>query len=105
MNRLLFVIALVAGGVSAAQNKFPDPAADKPLAAAKGQQTAVFAGGCFWGVQTVFKHTKGVINSTSGYAGGSTKNPSYEQVSSGTTGHAESVKVVFDPSQITYGQL
>jgi len=105
MNRLLFVIALVAAGVAAAQNKFPDPAADQPLAAAKGQQTAVFAGGCFWGVQTVFKHTKGVVSSTSGYSGGTVRNPSYEQVSSGSTGHAESVKVVFDPSQITYGQL
>lgn len=99
------MMALFAALGATAQNKFPDPAADQPLASAKSQQTAVFAGGCFWGVQTVFKHTKGVISSTSGYAGGSTKNPSYEQVSSGSTGHAESVKVVYDPSQITYGQL
>ncbi len=68
-------------------------------------ETTVFAGGCFWGIQSVFQHTKGVISATSGYAGGSVKNPSYEDVSTGRTGHAESVKVVFDPSQISYGQL
>jgi peptide-methionine (S)-S-oxide reductase len=105
MKRFFLAIALVAAFGCTAQSKFPDPATDEPQAATKGQQTAVFAGGCFWGIQTVFKHTKGVISSTSGYAGGSTKNPSYEQVSTGSTGHAESVKVVFDPSQITYGQL
>src|SRR5215813_12885880 len=58
-------------------------------------ETTVFAGGCFWGIQSVFQHTKGVISATSGYAGGSVKNPSYEEVSTGRTGHAESVKVVF----------
>jgi peptide-methionine (S)-S-oxide reductase len=105
MNRLLVGIALFAALGCSAQNKFPDPAADEPVAAAKGRQTAVFAGGCFWGIQTVFKHTKGVVSSTSGYSGGTKKNPSYEEVSSGSTGHAESVKVVYDPSQITYGQL
>jgi peptide-methionine (S)-S-oxide reductase len=68
-------------------------------------ETTVFAGGCFWGIQSVFQHTKGVISATSGYAGGSMKNPSYEDVSTGRTGHAESVKVVFDPAQISYGQL
>src|SRR5436309_13986227 len=67
----------------------PDPAADVALASSKGSQTMVIAGGCFWGVQAVFKHTKGVISSTSGYAGGSVKNPSYEAVSSGRTGQAE----------------
>ena len=67
--------------------------------------TAVFAGGCFWGVEGVFEHLKGVTSATSGYAGGSTAAPSYEQVGSGGTGHAESVQVVFDPSQISYGQL
>ncbi|HWJ22841.1 MAG TPA: peptide-methionine (S)-S-oxide reductase MsrA [Gemmatimonadaceae bacterium] len=67
--------------------------------------TAVFAGGCFWGVEGVFEHLKGVTSATSGYAGGSTTAPSYEQVGSGGTGHAESVQVVFDPSQISYGQL
>jgi len=68
-------------------------------------ETTVFAGGCFWGIQSVFQHTKGVISATSGYAGGWAQKPSYEDVSSGRTGHAESVRVVFDPAQISYGQL
>jgi peptide-methionine (S)-S-oxide reductase len=67
--------------------------------------TAVFAGGCFWGVQAVFQHVKGVVSATSGYAGGTTAAPSYEDVSSGRTGHAESVRVVFDPSKVTYETL
>jgi len=83
----------------------PDPKADEPLAAAKGRETVVFAGGCFWGIQAVFEHVKGVTKATAGYSGGSVKNPSYEEVSSGTTGHAESVEVVYDPSKITFGQL
>jgi peptide-methionine (S)-S-oxide reductase len=68
-------------------------------------EKAVFAGGCFWGVQAVFQHTKGVTQAVSGYAGGSVPNPSYRQVSSGRTGHAESVEVTFDPSQIPYSRL
>src|SRR5271166_2760531 len=88
-----------------AKAAFPDPATDEPLAKTSSQQQVVFAGGCFWGVQAVFKHTKGVLSSTSGYAGGFVKDPSYEAVSTGMTGHAESVQVVYDPSQITYGQL
>ena len=83
----------------------PAPAADSALASAPGQQTVVFAGGCFWGVQAVFQHVKGVISATSGYSGGDKKNAEYERVSTGMTGHAESVQVVFDPSQVTYGQL
>lgn len=83
----------------------PDPAVDSPLAAKKGKATAVVAGGCFWGVQAVFQHVKGVKDAVSGYAGGSVKSPSYEQVSTGGTGHAESVKITFDPAQISYGQL
>ncbi len=83
----------------------PNPAVDAPVATAKGEQTAVVAGGCFWGIQAVFQHVKGVVSATSGYSGGSAKDAEYEIVSSGTTGHAESVKIVFDPSQITYGQL
>ena len=83
----------------------PDPRVDTPLASAPGQQMAVFAGGCFWGIQAVFEHVKGVISATSGYSGGDVPNPGYEMVSSGTTGHAESVKLVYDPSKITYGQL
>lgn len=84
---------------------FPAPAVDAQLAAAKSKQTAVFAGGCFWGVQAVFDHLKGVSSATSGYAGGHVKSPSYESVSMGVTGHAESVSVTYDPSKITYGQL
>ncbi len=63
------------------------------------------AGGCFWGIQAVFQHVKGVINATSGYSGGEAKTADYETVSTGETGHAESVKITYDPSQITYGQL
>jgi peptide-methionine (S)-S-oxide reductase len=68
-------------------------------------QTAVFAGGCFWGVDAVFKHVRGVVRVVSGYAGGSAADASYDRVSSGTTGHAESVEVTFDPAQISYDQL
>ena len=70
-----------------------------------GEQVAVFAGGCFWGIEGVFEHVKGVIRATSGYAGGTVRSPSYEDVSSGDTGHAESVEVVFDPKQVTYEKL
>jgi peptide-methionine (S)-S-oxide reductase len=84
---------------------FPKPAVDEPLATAKSQETAVLAAGCFWGVQAVFEHMKGIISVTAGYSGGHIKSPSYEMVSSGLTGHAESVSVTFDPSQITYGQV
>jgi peptide-methionine (S)-S-oxide reductase len=83
----------------------PDPATDVPKAAAKGQATAVFAGGCFWGVDAVFKHVKGVTGVTSGYSGGASKTAQYELVSTGETGHAEAVQVVYDPSQVSYGQL
>src|SRR3984957_13612372 len=83
----------------------PQAAVDDSLAAQKGQDTLVLAGGCFWGIQAVFKHVKGVTISTSGYSGGSQDTAQYETVSGGDTGHAESVKVVYDPSQITYGQL
>jgi peptide-methionine (S)-S-oxide reductase len=83
----------------------PKPAVDEPLAASSGQETAVVAGGCFWGIQAVFQHVKGVVSATSGYSGGSAKTAEYEIVSTGTTNHAESVKIVYDPSKITYGQL
>src|SRR5271167_3590397 len=83
----------------------PKPAVDAPLASSAGQQTAVIAGGCFWGIQAVFQHVKGVISATSGYSGGASSTAEYEVVSTGRTGHAESVKVVYDPSKITYGQL
>ncbi|MGB2590196.1 MAG: peptide-methionine (S)-S-oxide reductase MsrA [Candidatus Acidiferrum sp.] len=84
---------------------FPKPAIDAPLAPAKGQETAVVAGGCFWGIQGVFQHVKGVVTATSGYSGGAADTAHYEEVSTGSTGHAESVKVDFDPSQISYGQI
>src|ERR1700692_1202555 len=74
-------------------------------ASASRSESAVFAGGCFWGVQAVFEHVKGVKSATSGYSGGQVKSPSYEVVSMDVTGHAESVQVTYDPSQITYGQL
>jgi peptide-methionine (S)-S-oxide reductase len=83
----------------------PNPKLDASLAKAKGQETAVVAGGCFWGVQGVFQHIRGVISATSGYAGGPPAAAEYEVVSTGTTGHAESVKITYDPAQITYGQL
>jgi len=107
-----FMVLLVAGclmrGNVAASEKataLPKPAVDAPLASSPGQQTAVIAGGCFWGIQAVFQHVKGVISATSGYSGGSSSTAEYEIVSTGTTGHAESEKIVFDPSKITYGQL
>jgi peptide-methionine (S)-S-oxide reductase len=109
MSTLLLMLTL--GGpiaCSAADNMipaFPTPAMDAPLAASKGEQTAIVAGGCFWGIQAVFQHVKGVVNATSGYSGGAANTAEYELVSAGDTGHAESVKITYDPSQITYGQL
>src|SRR5260221_190195 len=107
MKRILLAFALVAAVACSAADKknFPDPAKDETLAAAKGQQTAVFAGGCFWGIQAVFKHTKGVISSTSGYSGGEANTADYETVSMGNSGHAESVQVVYDPAITTLGSL
>ena len=102
---LVAVAALSLFTSSQAAVSLPDPKVDTPLAAAKGTKTAVFAGGCFWGVEAVFKHVKGVTQSVSGYAGGDAKTAKYEIVSSGDTGHAESVRVTYDPSRITYGQL
>jgi peptide-methionine (S)-S-oxide reductase len=83
----------------------PNPKLDAPLASTKGQQIAVFAGGCFWGVEAVFDQVKGVSKAESGYAGGSADTADYYTVSSGATGHAESVRVTYDPSRITFGQL
>jgi peptide-methionine (S)-S-oxide reductase len=103
---LLFLV-LVAGTVacSAGSAAVPGPGVDSAKAAAPGRQTAVIAGGCFWGIQAVFQHVKGVISATSGYSGGEAKTAQYEIVSTGETGHAESVKITYDPSQITYGEL
>ena len=83
----------------------PNPAVDAPLATMKGEQTMVVAGGCFWGLQAVFQHVKGVTAVVSGYSGGSAKTAHYEVVSTGNTGHAESVRITYDPSQVSYGQL
>jgi peptide-methionine (S)-S-oxide reductase len=85
--------------------KIPAPTPDLVTDAAGPQEVAVFAGGCFWGVQGVFQHTKGVIQAVSGYAGGMKQTAIYEVVGSGTTGHAESVQITFDPKQISYAQL
>jgi peptide-methionine (S)-S-oxide reductase len=99
LQRAMAALALVvAGSFASARSASAAPPPAKT-------ETVVFAGGCFWGIQSVFQHTKGVVSATSGYAGGSVDRPDYEQVSSGRTGHAESVKVTFDPSQISYGQL
>ena len=102
----IFPLALtLACNVATATVAIPDPAVDAPLATAKGEQTAVLAGGCFWGIEAVFEHVKGVIDVNSGYSGGSASTAHYDMVSSGTTGHAESVRIKYDPSQISYGQL
>ena len=90
-----------AGSVS----PLPAPAVDAPLAKTAGHETAVLSGGCFWGIQAVFEHVKGVISATSGYTGGEASTAHYELVSDGNTGHAESVSVVYDPAQISYGEL
>jgi peptide-methionine (S)-S-oxide reductase len=90
---------------SGASAAVPAPAVDEVKATAKGKETAVVAGGCFWGIQAVFHHVKGVKGATSGYSGGTVAHPDYDMVSSGRTGHAESVEIVYDPSQVTYGEL
>ncbi len=87
-----------------ADTVLPEPAADVPTLTA-GTQTAVFAGGCFWGVDAVFKHVKGVTGVVSGYAGGAKETAMYEEVGSGNTGHAESVEVTYDPAVVSYGTL
>lgn len=105
---ILFASLLGATACNAKANPsaaVPAPLVDAPRAASAGQQTAVISGGCFWGIQAVFQHVKGVISATSGYAGGAAKTAEYETVSTGETGHAESVQIVYDPSQITYGEL
>ena len=83
----------------------PDARIAAPLALVPGRDSVVFAGGCFWGVEAVFERVKGVTSVVSGYAGGKVANPSYEMVSTNTTGHAEAVKIVFDPSVVSYAQL
>lgn len=111
LTRVVVLFAVLSVGAagchlaSAASTVLPLPANDEAVAAGASLRTAVVAGGCFWGIQDVFQHVKGVVSATSGYAGGTAATAHYEVVSSGTTGHAESVQVTYDPKQITYGQL
>src|SRR6478672_1879538 len=102
---LVLFAAKLTNGASRSDSSVIAPAAPQLLATTAGEDTAVFAGGCFWGVEAVYDHVKGVKSATSGYAGGTVASPSYEQVSTGDTGHAESVQVVYDPSQVSYGKL
>jgi peptide-methionine (S)-S-oxide reductase len=97
--------AALSGGVANAERAVPIPVAARDVPKASGLQTAVLAGGCFWGMEAVFEHVKGVRNVTSGYAGGAANSATYDQVSTETTGHAEAVKVVFDPAQVSYATL
>jgi peptide-methionine (S)-S-oxide reductase len=99
------IAAFSACAFANASQPLPAPNLDIPAASVKGPQTAVFAGGCFWGVEAVYRHTKGVLSAVSGYAGGSEKDADYEKVVTGRTGHAESVQVTYDPTKVSYGQL
>jgi peptide-methionine (S)-S-oxide reductase len=101
---LLIGVKTMVFGAEIRKVPLPAPVLDEPHATAT-HETAVFAGGCFWGVQTVFQQVKGVKMTTAGYSGGSAQSATYEQVSSEKTGHAEAVKVVFDPNKISYGTL
>jgi peptide-methionine (S)-S-oxide reductase len=100
------LIALTACSAASARDegvRLPAPTVDAPTA--PGEATAVFAGGCFWGVEGVFQHVRGVKSVRNGYSGGDAAHANYDDVSDGDTGHAESVRVVYDPAQVTYGQL
>jgi len=101
------IVALIAFSMNynAVSNSIPTAAVDISTATANGKQTAIFAGGCFWGVEAVFEHVKGVSDVVSGYSGGDAKTANYDRVSSGQTGHAESVQITYNPTQISYDQL
>jgi len=113
--RAVAVIAVVLGvaamfarlpvGAAEPANVIPPPAADAPAPSGDGLQAVVLAGGCFWGIQAVYQHVEGVHNAVSGYSGGSNANPTYEQVSSGRTGHAEAVEVTYDPRKVSLGKI
>ena len=102
---VLFAAKLTNGASRSTDGPVGAPSFDAQVANGATEDTAVFAGGCFWGVEAVYDHVKGVKRAISGYAGGDVANPSYEQVSTGDTGHAESVEVIYDPSQVSYGKL
>ncbi len=108
LARCLVFLSVSVGALgcsASAAPRVPAAAIDVPLAHASSKQTAVFAGGCFWGTQAVFERVKGVVSTTAGYSGGSAMTATYNQVTTETTGHAESVEVIFDPSRISYGTL
>src|SRR5262245_12003513 len=109
---LLAVLVFVGAGLSISRSaaeegrEIPSPALDEPAAqTGTSEEVAVLAGGCFWGVQGVFQHVKGVTSAVSGYAGGGSETAHYEMVGSGSTGHAESVRIAFDPGVISYGRI
>lgn len=104
---LVLLAAKLTSGATSSPSALPlpSPAFEAHLTSDPAEDTAYFAGGCFWGIEGVFEHVKGVKSAVSGYSGGSTASPSYEQVTSGDTGHAEAVRVIYDPAQISYGQL
>jgi peptide-methionine (S)-S-oxide reductase len=102
---LMLAAAMYTATAQAAGNGFPVPALDDSLSASKELRTVVLAGGCFWGMEEVFQHVRGVTDVVSGYAGGSARNAKYDLVSTGTTGHAESVKITYDASAVTLGRL
>jgi peptide-methionine (S)-S-oxide reductase len=108
-SSLLSLIVVFANMIACAGERsgisIPSPAVDAAISTTNSPQTAVIAGGCFWGIQSVFQHVRGVISATSGYSGGEANTAQYEMVSTGETGHAESVQIRYDPSKITYGQI
>ncbi|MGA7539884.1 MAG: peptide-methionine (S)-S-oxide reductase MsrA [Steroidobacteraceae bacterium] len=102
---LLIGIGHPSAGAADSQLPIPPPAVDEPLAGTSGTETAILSGGCFWGMQLVFQHVKGVREALAGYTGGAARTARYGQVSTGTTGHAESIEIVFDPHLVSYGTL
>jgi peptide-methionine (S)-S-oxide reductase len=105
LKAIVLAVIAVTASASAEETARALPAPLQDVPAGEGLQTAVFAGGCFWGIQGVFQHVKGVSETTAGYAGGSAKEARYDIVGSETTGHAEAVRVVYDPKAVSYGRL
>ncbi|HJZ74595.1 MAG TPA: peptide-methionine (S)-S-oxide reductase MsrA [Vicinamibacterales bacterium] len=102
---VVIIAVAISSAMSAKDVVLPDPDLDDRLADAPAQTSAVLAGGCFWGIEEVYQHVRGVVTAVSGYSGGPEKYAKYDLVSTGTTGHAESVKITYDPSKVSYGQL